>query len=308
MRQADAILSADWHLREDQPEAWQEDYQAAQEDTLEYVANLQQKHECPVLVAGDVFDRHGASLRKWVSPGFLRWVMERMPEKVICVPGQHDLPQHNIHLYDKSCLAALEEAGRVTVLSDDHSMRIGAVDGVLFGFPFGSKLCGNDKDEGGFPRLIALVHAMTYRRRRPFPGCTAPNGNKLMGMMPGFDLILSGDNHQSFTVEKDGRLLVNPGSLMRMTAAQIEHEPRVYLWYAEDNTVDPVFIPQRPGAISREHIEEIEARDERIEAFVEALEDDIEIGLSFEQNLKEFMNSNKTSKAVQDIVWKAVEV
>jgi DNA repair exonuclease SbcCD nuclease subunit len=305
MKHADAILSADWHLREDQPEAWTEDYREALGDTLDFVNELQQEHECPILVAGDLFDRHGGSLRKWVSPGFQRWVMEHLPQNIWCVPGQHDLPQHNINAYDKSCLAVLEEAGRIRVMLDDSLSM--AFNLHMRGFPYGAELTGPEKSERESVPLIALVHAMTFRRRKPYPGCEAPNGNALMDQMKGFDLIVTGDNHQPFTVEKDGRLLVNSGSLMRMTAAQIDHEPRVYLWDAETNTVEPVFIPQREGALSRDHIEKMNERDDRIDAFVEALEDDVEIGLCFEDNLKSFLNSNKTNKAVQDIVWQAVE-
>ena len=61
---------------------------------------------------------------------------------------------------------------------------------------------------------------------------------------------------------------MNPGSIYRMEASQENHKPRVYLWYAETNTVEPVYIPIESGVISREHLETKEERDIRINAFI----------------------------------------
>ena len=110
-----------------------------------------------------------------------------------------------------------------------------------------------------------------------------------------------------FVIEDEGRLLVNPGSLMRTTAAQIDHKPRVYLYYAEDNTVEPIFIPIAEGCITREHIDITEHRDGRIDAFISRLSDEVEIGLSFEHNLESHFSKNRIRQSVQDLVWSAVK-
>lgn len=297
---ADAILTADIHLREDQPVAWTKDYWQAQKEVIEFLSKLQQQHKCPVLIAGDVFDR-------WrPSPRLLAWAIRNMPDKCIAVAGQHDLPNHNATLFTKCGLNVLHQAGVVKAMETATTCALGTVSRVLHAFPYGAPL--NDVDICENKTQIALCHIMTYRRRPPYPGCPADNASKLMSKMEGFDLIVTGDNHDAFVVEDGDRLLVNPGSLMAMTAKQIDFNPRVYLWFAEDNSVEPEYMPFNKKSISRKHIETAEERDDRMDAFVSSLiSDDMEMELSYQNNLKQFMAKNKTDKPVQQLVWEAVE-
>jgi hypothetical protein len=128
-----------------------------------------------------------------------------------------------------------------------------------------------------------------------------------MKKLSGYDLIVTGDNHLPFVVKEGNQLLVNPGSMMRMTASQIDHKPRVYLWFADDNTVKPVYLPIKQGVISREHIDRQKDKDKKIEAFVEHLKDNYEVGLSFEKNLEKYFRQNRTRKPVEQLVWRAME-
>jgi hypothetical protein len=102
-------------------------------------------------------------------------------------------------------------------------------------------------------------------------------------------------------------LLVNPGNLTRQVADQIDYQPRVALWYAEDNSITWVNLPIQEGAISREHIEQKQERDERINAFVSSLDGDWKATMSFEDNLENFINANKVEKNVESIIFKAIE-
>ena len=129
---------------------------------------------------------------------------------------------------------------------------------------------------------------------------------KLLKKLPMFDLIVTGHNHQSFTVEYEERLLVNPGSLLRMSADQIDHRPRVYLWYARTNTIAEMFPDIEKEVVSREHIIRSQERDERIETFVAQLKKDVEIGFSFEKNLETFLRKNKVSQKIQNIIQEVI--
>ena len=120
-------------------------------------------------------------------------------------------------------------------------------------------------------------------------------------------MILTGDNHQTFVVEHDGRLLVNPGSIMRMTAAQIDHEPCVFLWDARENRVEKVLLPFDKDVIDRNHIDRQQERDSRVDAYVEHLQKGYEIGLSFEDNLEKFFSANRTRKRVKEKVYEVME-
>lgn len=148
---------------------------------------------------------------------------------------------------------------------------------------------------------------MTWTGNQPWPGCTDLPAERLLDKFPQFDLIVTGHNHKAFVVEKDGRVLVNPGSLTRQEADKDEHKPRVYLWYAKSNTVTPVYLPIEKNVISREHLDRVKERDERISAFVERLDTDWQIGISFEENLERFEKENKVRKSVMEIIWRALE-
>jgi hypothetical protein len=57
------------------------------------------------------------------------------------------------------------------------------------------------------------------------------------------------------------------------------------LWYAQSNTLEPVFVPIEEGVMSREHIAVAEHKDERISAFVESLSgQDRDLSIDFRDN------------------------
>ena len=93
---------------------------------------------------------------------------------------------------------------------------------------------------------------------------------------------------------------------MRMNAGQVKFRPRVYLWYAEDNSVETVYLPIEEGVISREHVEVQKAQDTRMEAFAESLDKDIEVGLSFGENLKTHFKTNRVNRDIRELIWEAV--
>ena len=160
-----------------------------------------------------------------------------------------------------------------------------------------------------FLKKIALIHTLVNCPGDDASKTGAASAEAIFKQMPGFDLIVSGDNHKPFTVRsKDGKqLLVNPGSMMRSKADQIDHKPRVYLWYAEDNTVEIVYFPITQGVVSREHIEKKEAKGNRHTAFVSSLREGVEVGGSFEGNMKKYIRANKVEKDVEEIVYSCME-
>lgn len=293
-----AIITGDLHLREDQPVCRTDDFFAAQTRKLKWLSELQQKYNCPILDGGDLFHH-------WKpSPALLRYAINNLPDSIITVPGNHDLPSHSMELYEKSGLAVLEASEKVTVLFYKESPLPNSIVGIT-PFPWGFPVISFSRIPSD--RNIALCHVMTYQGRKPFPGCKDPGAGALLRNTKGYDLIITGHNHIPFVVEDEGRLLVNPGSLMRSTAAQIDHKPRIYLYYAEDNTVEPVFVPIEEGVITREHIDITEHRDDRIDAFISRLSDEVETGLSFEHNLESYFSKNRIRQGVQDLVWESVK-
>lgn len=290
-KRPDAILCSDFHLREDTPVCWinSEEFQEEQWSSIDFVSKLQEKHDCIVVHAGDLFHH-------WKpSPWLLSMTIQHLPEVFYTVYGQHDLPQHSTELMSKSGLHTLDWAGILHALITCHYGQTPTNEASIYWPP-------NREPK----RKILVWHHLTYLNK-PFPGAAGGMAEGILRKYPQYDLIVTGDNHQSFSTSYEGRLLVNPGSLTRQDADQINFQPRVALWYADTNTIEWVNIPVKQGVISRDHIEVKEQRDKRIDAFVSRLDGDWEVGLSFEQNLETFFNANETRKSVKQIIYKAIE-
>jgi len=283
-RKPDAILCSDFHLREDTPVCRTDDYQMVQWKKVEFIRHLQMKYDCGVYHAGDLFHH-------WKpSPNLLSKAILLLPQKFHTIYGQHDLPQHNFELRHKSGIHTLQVDGTLEVLDECHwgqepeeySMRFAA------GTPY--------------TRDMLVWHKMTYQGKKLWPGQTDPTASKLLKKYPQFDLIVTGDNHKPFVEEYEGRLLVNPGSLMRMTADQKDYKPRVYLWNKESNTVKIEYIPIDPKAVETVYLEKTKERDERMESFIDRLQSSKEVGLSYEKNLENYLANNRVRSSVKDVI------
>jgi len=292
---ASSILCGDLHLRTDTPTCRTDDFEATQWKKLDFISELQRAHGCPVLCPGDLFHH-------WrPSPYLLSKTMEHLPDQFYTVYGNHDLPQHNINEQVKCGIYTLKQAGVLKVLSGVHWGQTPTKPSMVLNH------MRNDPDYSVLQRRVLVWHIMTYQSKKPWPGIKSPKAGGLLRKYPDYDLILTGDNHQAFVENHDGRVLVNPGSMMRQSAGQIDFKPRVYLYYEKTNTVEPIFLPIERSSVSRTHIERSQERDVRIGAFIEKLQGTWDSGLNFEANLEEFFKANKISKPVEQITYKAIE-
>jgi DNA repair exonuclease SbcCD nuclease subunit len=141
----------------------------------------------------------------------------------------------------------------------------------------------------------------------PWPQFEGLSAKDLLKKYSQYDLILTGHIHQTFVVEYEGRLLVNPGSMTRQQADQEKHRPCVFLWYQGTNEVERVNLPFGDDQLTRVHIDHKKKRDDRIEAFVSRLDTDWESALSFEDNMERFLHNNKIKKDIVEIIQKAIE-
>lgn len=286
MKKADLILTSDWHLRDDTPSCRTDNFEESQWRKVAQIAALQEEHNCPVLHAGDLFHH-------WKpSPYLISMAIYHLPKDFVTVAGQHDLPQHNMDLFHKSGMNTLLQAGAISWIKE----------GGNFGQEVGSWFSYKGKKVG-------VLHRFVWDGKNiPWPDCDEITARQLLKDNPEFDLIVTGDYHKPFTYEYKGRLLVNCGCLTRQVADYADHKPRVWLWEASSNTVSPVYLVVEKGVVNREHIDKKEEREKRIDAFISRLTDEWEVSISFEENLKRFVSSNKIRKSVVDLIHKAMEV
>ena len=274
-----AILCADLHFRDSQPVSRTDDFFHTQVKKMKWLNNLQKEHDCHVLCSGDYFDH-------WKpSPKLLSACIANMPH-VMSIPGNHDLPNHNLNLLGKSGLYTLFQAGTVDILRTELGEHYGFIKKI---------------DTPTLVPHIAIIHKLINHQQ------TDASAQNLMEELNEYELILTGDNHQTFTDRRPGQLLVNPGSFTRQTIDQINSKPCVFLWYQESNTVERINVPIEENVFSYDHFSKGDDDDERLKAFVDGLDDTYEIGLSFKKNLEEYFNVNSEPEPIMDMVWTSFE-
>ena len=316
-RKADLILTADLHLTDSSPISRTDDYMLAQTSKLRFLQALSDDNDhCPILCAGDIFHNWKAS--PWLSA----WALTFLPKPMIVIPGNHDLPMHSLEYYDKSGLSLLEKVSKssnnpfLSVLGARNDLTTYISENgeavEIIGVPFGQlKNMEIEQSTDKEKTRILMLHELVWPEARPVWGkaddWSAPELTKKYGKY--FDLILTGDNHQTFVYNdsKNNCLLVNPGSMMRMTADQADFEPCCYLYYASNNEIKQINFPIKKEVHNRDYIDQKNDRDERIAAYIERMNHDWKISLSFPNNLQAFFAENDTPTKVREIIWQHLE-
>lgn len=241
------VLTADWHLREDVPSCrleTEEEFQEEQLRKLTFMCDVSRDNEAPILCAGDVTHRWKIASHEFMSRviGVLRRAC------VYCIPGNHDLPCHSPALYSKSALHELETAGAVTLVSPEDEFVMGDV--VLVPAWWGTGLGEiSQRTRLAEDFHVLLWHAPVYKDDNPykFAGTTCYEAKRVLKKLRQFDLILTGDNHIPFIHTRKGRVLVNPGSLMRSDIRQRDYVPHVVLYDTVTRDLQRIPIPLAPA-------------------------------------------------------------
>ena len=305
------ILSSDWHTRPSSPRARIDDFLLAQDTKMNFICQEAVKSP-PLIIAGDLC--HTPRSGPWVEQYLIR-LFHHYDLQVIITLGQHDLPGHSLFQIDHSSVGVLEAAIVVQILTKESAPII-VNDWAIWGCAYGEE---PDRSMVDVTKNNLLIwHKMVIRDVPLWPGQIADKSSAILRQYSNYQIICSGDNHQSFAIAEvdqishpdikpitmPRRWLINPGSLMRMTAAQVDHKPHIYKW--EDRTLTPIPIPIEPDVLDLSELEAARDKDGRIQAFVERLSTEWETGLSFEKNIENYFQKNETSKEVQDLVWRCL--
>lgn len=321
VREADvlAIFLADIHLSL-KPPIWRSaepDWLAAQAKSLEEVQLLQEKYECPVICAGDIFDRSRKIADGWnASPELINFAINYLPNNMYAIPGQHDLPNHQYSDIHRSAYWTLFEAGKIKNIPPNGITIVGERL-ALFGFPPGYEIEPPRQNHAivkeGF--VIAVVHDYVW-----IEGCSYPKApddkfllndklhNKICnGKYFGYDMVVYGDNHKGF-LKNSGSVkttIFNCGTLMRRKSDEINYYPQVGL-LMDDGSV----VPHHLDISQDKYITKAEERVKDVldmGDFFDELEKLGKTALDFEEAMKQFLQSGRTSTEAKEIIFKAME-
>ena len=306
------ILSADWHLSH-KPPVWRSnepDWYAAMERPLDEISALAEKHCCPVLCAGDIFD-------KWNSPPeLINWAIQHIPVDVYSIPGQHDIPNHNIEEMEKSAYRVLDKTQTIKNISwrepeceDEYEFVHN--DLCVSSFPYGFKILKAPYDK--MPIQLALVHDYVWIKGHSYPNAPKEKNfihcskHMIKNKYCGYDVICYGDNHSGFLTKVGDTTIFNCGTLMRRKSDEENYKPMVGLLYSDGN-VEPYYLDTSKDihltAEEAKQKEEIEDFDMTL--FANELKKLGASALDFAEAIKQYNRSQKVEQPVQNIIRKAM--
>ncbi|HBR33886.1 MAG TPA: DNA repair exonuclease [Firmicutes bacterium] len=287
------VITGDIHYKGVNPKARLDNYQEAITEKLREVYIIAQaKKADAIAIPGDL--THSPNLA-WGTVADLAMLLKEAPCPVLTIDGNHDGWGGNPASKIRTPYGLLARLGLVWDLTEepfeinhnenDHEFNI-AITGHSF--------TADTDTEAGKDQFFPPPHLGEWGERGDRVSIHVVH-SMLMDHAPGHDMrhtlisqvettanvIISGHDHTGFGVIRrdDGVLFINPGALCRLSAhaSEIERQVQVAVLTINDDgqySAELVsLLNARPGdqVLSREHIEEAQARNEKLDEFLSLL-------------------------------------
>lgn len=234
------LCCGDWHLTIRKPRNRLDNYPKTIENKINQIGEICEKHEIDlILEPGDLTDH-------WEFPDKFktRWIgiLKRLPH-IVAVAGQHDMRYHTSDI-NNTPLGVLRKAVDFSLIGKGSFSTIPLIiDSIcLYGAGWQEdipKIHSPDKFNILIThRMITMDKLWAQQEDYEVPG-TFLRKHK-------FDLIVSGDNHNSFHYYDNNRWLINCGSLMRNKIDQEHHKPCVWVFDTETRLAEEILLQINP--------------------------------------------------------------
>jgi DNA repair exonuclease SbcCD nuclease subunit len=293
------LVAGDTHFRRSVPEARldrDDEWIGVQMQALRWFGNLSLEREASRIFTGDIFDSSNEPLS----------IMDAVAGEILygtslsIIPGNHDLRHHT--QVRRTSYGMLER-----VLEQVRS----DIDGTEWTLTNLNEPCqGWEELIGGEDMKILIIHTLTWKteKQRPHPDAGGITADELLDRYPDVKWIFTGDNHQAFHHERDGRHVINPGCFLRHKANEIDYTPTVFLVDLDTEGVEAVSVPDPSGKITDAHRRGKEERDERLQAVIDKVRDGNAVSFSFTDNVTDALRDKKVSPEVRKEVEEIMEV
>lgn len=267
------IGCGDLHGTKHCPRYRTDDYWDTWQGKMRWVIEYANKKGARLLIAGDVFDTSR------VSPEVINVILAIFIECEMTpyvVAGQHDLKYHTD--LPKCPLYTLELAGLVRIIGQDNG------DGFA-GAGFGEEIPSSESK-------FLVTHNTITEGEPPFFLTDAVSAKKFMRLNQQFEIIISGDYHVPFHVQKGNQHLINTGTLIRNKRDMVKYKPCI--WEITTGNGNPV------------QVEKVEVPHQPYSKVfdLEAIEYDKEHGITIDTDrLKELIDSGVEENNLESIVW-----
>lgn len=294
-----AVLCSDLHLSLQAPAC------RAEKDWLEVQAGYLNQVKAlasglPVIAAGDIFDRWNA------PPELIHFALEYLPDDMICVPGQHDLPNHRMEEMHRSGYGVLVKAGKIRDISGDERL-VGLPGFCAYGFGWGQKLAPRPEEHNVITVYLAVVHRYIWLGEGThYPG--APETSQFAAfkeVLKSYDAVVIGDNHKGWITNYKGIHVLNCGGFIRRKSDEIAYKPQVGLLMS-DGSIEVKYLDTSKDRF-HENPKEREESAFDMAAFVEGLEQLGEHGLNFREAVEHWLRKEEISKETKQIILRCLE-
>ena len=230
-----AVLCADLHLSLTPPpaRAGEKNWIGAMARPLREINIAATEANVPIICAGDVFDRWNAPVE------LVNIAAGLMPStRVFSIPGQHDLPLHNLSDLKRSAYWTLCMMNALTTmdLRSGNTLSQDGADMEIFFVPWGEEITPAPEDG----RVHVLVtHRYIWAEGVSYPGADESGHVKsLSKALKGYAVAVFGDNHKGFTsTTPDGTVVFNCGGMMRRKSDEADYRPGYGMLFS-DGTVE----------------------------------------------------------------------
>lgn len=287
------LVMGDLHLRATAPVNRIDDYYQIQMNKIKWIFDLAVKEKCFVLIQpGDFFNQPDTA--NYVKKDIIQ-LINSYDIDIYSIAGQHDLRYRN---FDNTSLAVLAEAKVIDMLNTDPVIYNEIIPVHIYGSSFNEEIpTVQDKNAVN----ILAIHRMVIQDKLLFPDQNDyVKADSFLNTYKDFDLVISGDNHNSFHHYVNGKYLINCGSIMRITTTQYEHKPCVWIYNTETQKAKQYFIPIEPVTkVFNSDAQETKDRNIELDAFITTLATDKEeLGVTYEDNIKIILTDDADEEVV----------
>lgn len=255
----------------------------------------------PVICAGDIFDRWNA------VPELINFALEHLPDGMICIPGQHDLPNHREAAMNKSGYGVLAKTGKILDLSTLNWPFHKTKEFIAFGFGWGRELVPVKKfrEHASILHLAVIHKYMWLGDDTRYPDASVDDQfASHIKILKTYDAVCIGDNHKGWQTDYPGTSVLNCGGFIRRKSDEIDYRPSVGILFGNGSIkrhyLDTSADKFHPDAKKREE----SAFDLR--GFIDGLEKLGEHGLDFREAVENHLRSEDLDKETKAIILRAL--
>lgn len=297
---------SDLHLAGKNPQSRIDNYHETQFNKVKYILDWALDNFIDLICfGGDIFHSHDAPywlIEKYIGLFGMHSSITSIP--IFVVFGQHDMRYHSSERKNTPLGVLLAAVSNMKLLGPEpYEFRGTKQKDVahLYGCSYGDEI--PEPTTNG--KNILVIHDMIVDKKLWEDQDDFMYAKDLLKETD-YDLIISGDNHKTHSLQKGRRALINSGSLMRMASDQLEHVPSFFTWESREREVTKHTIPIVPSeeVFDLKRLEVVKDRDEKLDAFINGLTTHTgdRSSTSFVSNVHAFIKKNNLPEGVVKVI------